>query len=94
MVCYKYFGYIETNIIRNHLIKQTIMKELKTAFTEQIADEGAYLTQAAEVTDEERLFVKRRIKIPDESPGLWFDASAEEKAEHDGRMSRNLGSMK
>ena len=50
MVCYKYFGYIETNIIRNHLIKQTIMKELKTAFTEQIADEGAYLTQAAEVT--------------------------------------------
>lgn len=40
MVCYKYFGYIETNIIRNHLIKQTIMKELKTAFTEQIADEG------------------------------------------------------
>ena len=64
MVCYKYFGYIETNIIRNHLIKQTIMKELKTAFTEQIADEGAYLTQAAEVTDEERLFVKRRIKPP------------------------------
>ena len=64
MVCYKYFGYIETNIIRNHLIKQTIMKELKTAFTEQIADEGAYLTQAAEVTDEENDVSKFPMKPP------------------------------
>ena len=70
------------------------MKELKTAFTEQIADEGAYLTQTAEVADEERLFVKRRIKIPDEAPGLWRDASAEEKAEYDDRMRIDLRPMK
>ena len=33
------------------------MKEQKTTFTEQIAEEGGYITQAAEVSDEERLYL-------------------------------------
>ena len=36
------------------------MKEQKTTFTEQIADEGGYITQAAEVPDEERNFPGRK----------------------------------
>lgn len=36
------------------------MKEQKTSFTEQIADEGAYITQNAEVSDDERLYLTAR----------------------------------
>lgn len=93
MVRHKYVGHIEKNIIRIRL-ELTTMKELKTALTEQIAETGAYLTQTANVPDEDRLYVKRRIKIPDEQPGLWRDASAREKAEYDGRMRRILRPMK
>ncbi len=63
------------------------MKEQKTTFTEQIADEGAYLTQNAEVPDDERLYLTRRVKLPGEQPGLWRDASADEKAHYDARMA-------
>lgn len=45
------------------------MKEQKTTFTEQIAEEGGYITQAAEVSDEERLYLTRRVKLPGRNPG-------------------------
>lgn len=45
------------------------MKEQKTTFTEQIAEEGGYITQAAEVSDEERLYLTRRVKLPGEKSG-------------------------
>ena len=63
------------------------MKEQKTSFTEQVADEGAYITQNAEVSDDERLYLTRRMKLPKEEAGLWRDASAEEKAAYDARMA-------
>lgn len=63
------------------------MKEKKTTFTEQVADEGAYITQNAEVADDDRLYLKRRMKLPDEAPDLWRDAPAEEKAQYDARMA-------
>jgi hypothetical protein len=63
------------------------MKEKKTTFTEQIADESSYITQNAEVSDDERLYLKRRMKLPDEASDLWRDASAEEKAQYDARMA-------
>lgn len=63
------------------------MKEQKTSFTEQVADEGAYITQNAEVSDDERLYLTRRIKLPKEEAGLWRDASADEKAAYDARMA-------
>ena len=52
------------------------MKEQKTSFTEQVADDGAYITQNAEVSDDERLYLTRRMKLPKEEAGLWRDASA------------------
>lgn len=62
------------------------MEERKTSFTEQIADEGAFITQNAEVTDDNRLYLKRRVKLPNEDPNLWRDASADEKTQFDARM--------
>lgn len=69
------------------------MKEQKTSFTEQVADEGAYITQNAEVADDDRLYLKRRMKLPDEAPDLWRDASAEEKAQYDARMAEKYPMM-
>lgn len=63
------------------------MKEQKTSFTEQVADDGAYITQNAEVPDDDRLYLKRRMKLPNEAADLWRDASAEEKAQYDTRMA-------
>lgn len=63
------------------------MKEQKRSFTEQIADEGAYITQSAEVSDDERLYLTRRVKLQGEETGLWRDASADEKAQYDARMA-------
>lgn len=63
------------------------MKEQKTTFTEQIAGEGAYITQNAEVPDDERLYLTRRVKLPREAADLWRDASADEKAHYDARMA-------
>lgn len=63
------------------------MKEQKTTFTEQIADEGGYITQAAEVPDEERLYLTRRVKLPGEKAGTWRDATADEKKQYDMRMA-------
>lgn len=63
------------------------MKERKTTFTEQIADQGGYITQAAEVPDEERIYLVRRIKIPGEKSGLWRDATAQEKADYNARLA-------
>lgn len=63
------------------------MKEQKRSFTEQIADEGAYITQSAEVSDDERLYLTRRVKLQGEESGLWRDASADEKAQYDARMA-------
>ena len=63
------------------------MKEQKTTFTEQIADEGAYITQSADIPDEERLYLTCRMKIPGEAGDAWRDASTEEKAEYDARMA-------
>ena len=57
------------------------MKEQKTTFTEQIAD-----TQAAEVSDEERLYLTRRVKLPGEKSGTWRDATAGERDEYIARM--------
>ena len=62
------------------------MKEQKTIFTEQIADEGSYITQAAEVPDEERLYLTRRIKLSGEKSGMWRDATSEERDEYIARM--------
>ena len=64
------------------------MKEQKTTFTEQIADEGAYITQASEVSDEERLYLTRRVKLSGEAGDAWRDAFAEEKAEYDAHMAK------
>ena len=63
------------------------MKEQKRSFTEQIADEGAFITQSAEVPDDERLYLTRRMKLQGEETGLWRDASADEKAQYDARMA-------
>lgn len=63
------------------------MKEQKRSFTEQIADAGAYITQSAEVSDDERLYLTRRVKLQGEETGLWRDASADEKAQYDARMA-------
>ena len=63
------------------------MKEHKTSFTEQVADDGAYITQNAEVSDDERLYLTRRMKLPKEEAGLWRDASVDEKAAFDARMA-------
>lgn len=68
------------------------MKEQKTSFTEQVADEGAYITQNAEVADDERLYLTRRMKLPKEAPDLWRDASADEKAQYDARMAEKYPS--
>lgn len=62
------------------------MKDQKTTFTEQIADEGGYITQAAEVSDEERLYLTRRVKLPGEKSGTWRDATAGERDEYIARM--------
>lgn len=62
------------------------MKEQKTTFTEQIADEGGYITQAAEVPDEERVYLTRRVKLPGEKAGTWRDATAGERDEYIARM--------
>lgn len=62
------------------------MKEQKTSFTEQIADDGAYITQNAEVADDDRLYLKRRMKLPNEAADLWRDAPAEEYEAWNARM--------
>lgn len=62
------------------------MKEQKTSFTEQVADDGAYITQNAEVPDDDRLYLKRRMKLPNEAADLWRDAPAEEYEAWNARM--------
>ena len=62
------------------------MKEQKTSFTEQVADDGTYITQNAEVPDDDRLYLKRRMKLPNEAADLWRDAPAEEYEAWNNRM--------
>lgn len=41
------------------------MKEQKTSFTEQVADDGAYITQNAEVPDDDRLLPETPYETPE-----------------------------
>ena len=51
-------------------------------FTEVVADEGMYTTQAAEVCDA-RVFCTRRVLLPGEVAAGWRDATAQEKSEYE-----------
>ena len=50
--------------------------------TELVADEGKYITQAAEVWDA-RVFCTRRVLLPGETAAGWRDATAQEKDDYE-----------
>ena len=58
----------------------------QTDFISYGINEGGYITQAAEVPDEERVYLTRRVKLPGEKAGTWRDATAGERDEYIARV--------
>lgn len=55
--------------------------------TELVADEGKYITQAAEVWDA-RVFCTRRVLTPGETSADWRDATQKEKDDYEALTPR------
>ena len=56
--------------------------QINDNLVELVADEGMYITQAAEVWDA-RVFCTRRVLLPGETAADWRDATAQEKNEYE-----------
>ena len=56
--------------------------QINDKLVELVADEGMYITQAAEVWDA-RVFCTRRVLLPGEAAASWRDAAQKEKDEYE-----------
>ncbi len=56
--------------------------QINDKLVELVADEGMYITQAAEVWDA-RVFCTRRVLLPGEAAASWRDAAQKEKDDYE-----------
>nr|DAS26264.1 MAG TPA: hypothetical protein [Caudoviricetes sp.] len=69
---------------------EILIEEIAGGFRQMTAPDGYYITQAGEVNELQRLFVRRRTLLASEQPADWRIATASEQQTHERRMDAGL----
>ena len=79
----KNIAFATTQTAQAMMLPANFLPEAQVLEGELLAPAGYYLTQAADTPIEERLFLTRKVLLPDEEAAKWRIAAMEEKLEQD-----------
>ena len=88
----KQIAFATTEAAQAAALSANALPEPQALDGELLAPAGCYLTQAAETPIEERLFLTRKVILPDEDVTKWRVATTEEKQEQDEYFEQQLPS--
>ena len=86
----KQIAFATTEAAQAMMLPSNALPEPQSLDGELLAPAGCYLTQAAETPIEERLFLTRKVILPDEDVSKWRVATMEEKREQDEYFEQQL----
>ena len=86
----KQIAFATTEAAQVAMLAMRTLPEPQILDGELLAPAGCYLTQAEETPIEERLFLTRKVILPDEDVTKWRVATTEEKQEQDDYFERQL----
>ena len=88
----KQIAFATTETAQVAMLAMRTLPEAQALDGELLAPAGCYLTQAEETPIEERLFLTRKVILPDEDVTKWRVATTEEKQEQDEYFKQQLPS--
>ena len=86
----KQIAFATTEAAQAMMLPSNALPEPQSLDGELLAPAGYYLTQAEETPIEERLFLTRKVILPDEDVTKWRVATTEEKREQDDYFASQL----
>lgn len=86
----KQIAFATTEAAQAMMLPSNALPEPQALDGELLAPAGCYLTQAEETPIEERLFLTRKVILPDEDVTKWRVATTEEKREQDDYFASQL----
>lgn len=86
----KQIAFATTETAQVAMLAMRTLPEAQILDGELLAPAGCYLTQAEETPIEERLFLTRKVILPDEDVTKWRVATTEEKREQDDYFASQL----